>query len=529
MGKGWVWKIASFVAVVTVASVGISGCSSGDGGSGQGSTDIVQTEGVPTSPSGTLRYTVFQETPSFDPPLVAYSNGAIIFSAYDTLTSSDNTADVKPWLATEWSQPDTMTWQFTLRDDVVFHDGSKFDAETVKLNLERAKTFPSSPWGYVYEPIAAVTVIDPVTVNVSFTTPQPGFPYSMSQIAGAMISPKAIKDGTDLTRAEAGSGGWIWDSNEHVESVKHVFHANPKYWNSDAVKIKDIEILIMPEDSSRLNAVQAGQADVVGSLPPEQYDAAESAGLVVKSSMFASGVLAILDREGTMVPAFANPKVREAMGYLIDREAFNKSVFAGHGSGIDGFAPPEIWWHAPKLVDRQQVNVAKAKKLLAEAGYPKGFTFEAPNIPVLRTKNETIAQMLAAGGITMKIVDTADGQYTADIRKGKFPAAYINPSAVDPYMWWSRSISNNSPFNPFKLTDLADLEEKFIEASALPDESSRQSAFAKLQQEVLDRGLVISTGMTPHGFALGPKVRSTKEVMYLAGDQTPQPYYLWLA
>ena len=530
--RRWIARAQAAAGVVATAVL-LAACGGGaTGGSartGGDESDLVQPAGAPAAPTSTLRVAVDQEIPNLDPPRSSPFAGPMIHAAYDTLTSIGPDGAAAPWLATGWTQPDPLTWQFALRDDVTFHDGSAFDAETVKLNLERNKGITGSPWSYVYDPITEVTVLDPRTVRISFSTPQPGFPESMGQIAGAMVSPKAITEGVDLTRAEAGSGGWRWAPNEHIEGSKHVFHANPDYWNPDAVKVETIEVHVIEDAMARVNAVQSGQVDIGKPLSPDLYSAAEGAGLVVINKLPATGTLVIFDREGAMVPAFAEPEVRQAMAMLIDRQAYSTAVLAGKGDPSNGFGAPGTWWRNEEIADAQPFDVEKAKELLAAAGYPDGFSFDAPTNPATKNQNEAIAQMLAKGGITMNLVGTADGQYTADIRKGRFAAGYLVPSATDPYTWWSRSISNNSPYNPFGLTDMADLEAKYVEATGAADQATRKRLLDEIQAEVIERGIVVTTGFTATGVVLAPSIRFTQVPVFSPNEHMPRPFYVWKA
>ncbi|TQM11330.1 ABC transporter substrate-binding protein [Pseudonocardia kunmingensis] len=518
----------ALAAVLGAAMLVITGCGGGAGSGASTATELVTTQGVPAAPTGTLRYATWQETPSFDPPRTTTQNGPVIFPVYDTLTSMDENFDVVPWLATGWSQPDPSTWRFTLRDDVVFHDGSRFDAETVKLNLERAKTVTGGPYTNIYAPIAEVTVLDPVTVDVAFSVPSPNFPYSMATVAGAMVSPKAVQDGTDLTRNPAGSGGWIWEAGEHREGAQHVFRANPDYWNRDAVKAETVEVKIIQEDNARLNATQSGQADVMATLQPGQIEAAESAGLRTLSDFTITASFLIMDREGSLVPAFAEPKVREAVGYLLDREAYNMAVLAGKGeSASGGFAAPGSTWYDPELESLRQADVDKARQLLAEAGYPQGFSFQVGNQPVIKTVNETVAQLLADGGITMEIVDVGQGQYTAEVRKGHFPAGYFVPTSIDIDQWWTRTVSNAGIYNPFDLTDLADLDARYAEGAALSDPPARKAVFDELQRATVERGVLFPLSQIPRSAGLRSTVHASQQPVFAPEDIAPRPFHLW--
>lgn len=520
------------VAAVVALALGLTACGGANNktsSQSESKSGIVKTDGAPSSPTGTLKIGVFQETPSLDPPRTTQQNNTIMDAVYDTLTACDAKGNVSPWLATKWSQPDPSTWEFKLRDDVTFHDGSKFDAETVKLNLERDKTIEGGPWGYIYDTIKAVTVVDPTTVQVQFTSPQPSFPLQMCQVAGGMVSPQAIKAGTDLTRTEAGSGGWIWNAAEHQEGTKHILDANPNYWNKDAVLVKTIEVDIIADTSARMNAAQAGQIDVMGTVDGNMFNAAKDAGLTIQSSIAFNVTLAIFDRKGTIVPAFASQEVRQAMQLLVDVNGYNKAVFGGNGDATLSLGAKGTYWYDDSLTKKYALNVKKAKQMLAEAGYKDGFSFEVPSVPLIKQRLEGIQQMLATGGITMNIVDSPDGQYTADLRKGLYPAGHLVPNAIDPFNMWYRSISNQSPYNPFKLTDTADLDAKMQQAAAMSSDKERAPLLKEVQQQIFERGLIITAGQSPSAAAFGPRVHATQEPLFANSSGSPRPHYMWVS
>jgi peptide/nickel transport system substrate-binding protein len=524
---------------MAVVLVVLAGC--GSGGSGAASEDgtkefaginyeaLVKVEGAPAAPRGTLRMGNLQTASTMDPVMLpSATGGAMMLPVYDQLLSIDERHQLQPWLATKWTRPDSQTWRFTLRDDVVFHDGSRFDAETVKLNLERAKTIKGSPWAYVYEPIDAVKVVDATTVDVHFSSPQPGFPWYMHMVPGSMISPKAIKENLDLTRQTAGSGGWIWEPEEYRDDTIHAYHANPNYWNPDAVKVARIEIYPMPDNNARLNAAESGELDVMGTIYPHMLDAAEAAGLRVRADVARSDTLALLDREGRLVPALADPRVRKAIGLLIDRKAYTVAALSGYGLVQKGFASPDAWWFDEQVAANTEADVAAAKALLAEAGYPDGFTMDLPTQPVLKVQVETIAAMLERGGITANLVTVPDGQYTAEIRQGMFPAAYLVPSSTDPYTMWSRSLSTTSPTNAFQLQDIPELEALYTQVCASDDQQEQKRLLAELQRGIEEKGVAFPVGFGIQGTGFAGNVHSTRPMVLAPDDTLPRPYYLWV-
>jgi peptide/nickel transport system substrate-binding protein len=513
------WKVGALAGVL---ALGLTSCA-GSGVAGGQSTPAGD------GPQGVLRTSNFIETSSFDPAATVVQAGVPIFAVYDTLLSYDSKGELAPWLATKWSQPDAMTWRFELREDVVFHDGSTFDANTVKLNLDRAKGLTASPYAYIYGQIKSVEVVDATTVEVHFNTAWPSFADDMAQVSGAMISPKAIQEKQDLTRNPAGSGGWIWDKEAHVESSLHRLEANPNYWNPDAVRAAKIEVHILPDANARLNGLESGQLDIAARLPARTWDAAESAGMSLNGSYIETSSLYILDREGKVAPALAEPKVREAIGLLLDRNAFVNVIQAGHSDAVaGGFAAPGSTFYAPEIdaTNPPEADVDKAKQLLSEAGYPDGFSYKQGTTTATRQQDETIAQMLSAGGIKVELVDIVGGQYGAEYRKGTYPIGFFSPVSNNPWEWWVRQVSNNGPYNPFKLNDLADLEAKFEEARGSTDVEVQKKLIAELQQAVIDRGVMFPLSPSQLKAGIAQDVGGTDKMIQGPRDMAPRPYFL---
>ncbi|WVN67667.1 ABC transporter substrate-binding protein [Rhodococcus sp. M8-50] len=329
-----------------------------------------------------------------------------------------------------------------------------------------------------------------------------------------------------MTRYAAGSGGWIWDASAHQEGRLHVFRANPDYWNPTAVNADEVVVNVMSDDAARMNAAQSGQIDI-GTIPPDQVDAITDSGLSVISELTSQWDLGILDRSGKLVPELADPRAREAIGLLLDREGFNQSVFQGRASStIGGFASDVSRWHDPTL-ESHPPNVERAKELLADAGLPNGFSMPMPSMPPVRVQLEAVAQMLAAGGIVVQPVDVQPQQYYASIRRGEFPAALFPLTAVDLDQWYSSSVSNKGTLNPFGLTDLEDLDAQYKSSLTAPFEE-RKPVMDEIQSEVLARGVMYPVIVYPRATAVAQSVRASDELSFNPDDLLPRPYYLWV-
>jgi peptide/nickel transport system substrate-binding protein len=341
-----------------------------EGSSAPALAAMVKTDGAPTEPTGTLHFGSWISNNSFDPQLISTNQAVNLFAVYDPLFQIDEKHQPLPWLVAEWESASPTSVRLTLRDDVVFHDGSKFNAEALKANLERAKTITASANANMYDPIESVTVESEYVALVEFSRPYPNFFYNMATSAGFMISPKAIAEGKDLTQEPAGSGGWLFEADKYVPGSKQVYTANPNYWNPDAVRIQEIDITIITDPSARLNAYSTGQIDVITYVPDANKALVETDGSRVLSDLTIAVGILIQDREGTVVPAFGDERVRQAMALLADREGFNAAVLGGSGYPAGGFSAPGTLWYDESLNERGR-DVEKAKQLLAGPRSPR--------------------------------------------------------------------------------------------------------------------------------------------------------------
>jgi peptide/nickel transport system substrate-binding protein len=519
--------------VVAACSLLAGACGGGDddgdaaqGGDAQTTTSAVEDQGqAPAEPAGTLRMTSRFYPLSLDPQRDTNYKGAWFYPMYDSLTMQDAEGELQPWLATSWERPDPLTWRFKLRNDVTFHDGSPFDATVVKKNFERTKADKASPHAGVFNPMTEVVVVDPHTVDVKFSTPSPTFPLSMSNNAGMMVSGKAIDSGADLTRSPAGSGGWIWDPSASVPQQSESYNINPNYWNKDVVHVQRIVVVHINDNTARHNALESGQVDIVDDAQPGRRGDFEAKGFKTITFPVSFDSVHIFDRGGQLQPQLADPRVREAITWLIDREGYLEVIHNGEGSPAAGLFPPGSKWHDPALDDYRTVDVARAKELLEEAGYGDGFTLRVPSYASIDQKVGAIAQMLAPAGITVEAVQVQSGVIAAEYRQGKWAFGLGLPRSTHPYTMFADFVAPDSTYNPFKATDTEALVAKAEEAAALSDDEAKP-LWDELQREILDLGIFFPLGHVGITSYLGETVRGDA---HLGGDQpSPHPHGLWL-
>ena len=221
---------------------------------------------------GILRISAPANPSSLDPATGgAGSDHAFLFTMYDTLTEWDfETLKPKPGLAESWSFTDPTTLVLNIRSGVTFHDGTPLDAEAVKFNLERNKSDPKSNIKADLASMASAEVTGPMQVTLKLNTPDAALPGILSDRAGMMVSPTALKASSagNVARTPVGAGAYAFVS--WADGEKIVVKRNEKYWKPNRPYPDGIEFSIIPELTTGSRSVTAGQNDLMYQLPPRQ-------------------------------------------------------------------------------------------------------------------------------------------------------------------------------------------------------------------------------------------------------------------
>ncbi|MFN8591791.1 MAG: ABC transporter substrate-binding protein [Thermomicrobiales bacterium] len=334
------------------------------------------------------------DRPSFD----------VMQNIYDGLVELDQQGAIQPALATEWSiSDDNLTWTFTLRDDVTFHDGTDFNADAVKVNLDRIldesnKLGTFGQWDPV---VAAVNVTGPLEVQVVTKLPAGGLLNLMASGYGGIVSPAAIEQfGADLGRNPVGTGPFVFSEWEQGQRI--VLTKNANYWGG-APAIDELEFRVIQEDGSRILALEAGDVDVIANVSAQNIPVLrDNSGLVVIQQptyrLFYWAFNCTKD-------VFKDVRVRQAFNYLIDRESLVENVLQGVGQPADAPIPPTVVGYAP--IGTYTYDPEKGKALLAEAGFPadwEGVAYLTEGRYYMdRQVGEAIQGMLADAGVNVRV------------------------------------------------------------------------------------------------------------------------------
>ncbi|TQJ29857.1 ABC transporter substrate-binding protein [Microbacterium sp. SLBN-146] len=348
----------SFAATLAVAALALSGCAT------QPAADDVP---APTS----LTWGWALPT-SWDPVTsVAGWDTHALALVYDGLTQLDPEGEVVPGLAESWTYADDGTAvTFTLRDGLVFADGTPIDADAVKANLERGRDQADSTLAGQLKIVTGVDAVDERTVTVHLDQADYQVPYLFAGKTGFIVNPAAFDDPTTLATQPEGSGPFElveYVPNAHADLVK-----SEEYWNADRIHIDEFRIAPVTDPATVVAGVQTGQWDVA-LIPPSQVQASESAGLEVER--ITALTVRTIDVNNTVAP-YDDPRVLQAISHATDRQALVDGAYFGEGTPNFQPFPEGYSAYDADLEDLYPYDPDEARELLAEAGHPDGIDVE---------------------------------------------------------------------------------------------------------------------------------------------------------
>ena len=357
------------------------------------------------------------EPPHLDPTSAAAGAiDQIVYSnVFEGLTRFSSDGSIIPGLAKSWEvSDDGLAYTFNLREGVKFHDGTDMNAEDVKFSLDRARAEDSTnAQKALFADIASVDVVDPLTVKVTLSRQNGNFLFNMAWGDAVIVAPESI---ADIKTKPVGTGAFTfsnWVQGDRIELSK-----NASYWGEPA-KLEKATFKFISDPTAAFAAVMAEDVNAFMAFPaPEnlpQFEADPRFKVLVGSTEGET----ILSTNNKQAP-FDNIKVREALAHAIDRQAIIDGAMFGYGTPIGThFAP-----HNPAYIDltgNSEYDPAKAKALLAEAGYPDGFTttLKLPPPSYARRGGEIIAAQLKAVGINVEISNLEWAQWLEQVFRGK--------------------------------------------------------------------------------------------------------------
>jgi peptide/nickel transport system substrate-binding protein len=391
-----------------------------------------------------LRIGLSADVTTLDPHFVAAQpNLTVQLHIFDGLVRIDERARVIPGIAASWTTPDPLTWEIKLRPNVKFHDGSELAAEDVVFSLERPLMIKGSPGGFAtyVRPIVSKQIVDRHTLRLKTATPYGPLLQDLAHVL--IVSKRAASNATaedfDSGKAVVGTGPFKlvkFARGDRVQLTRHdAYWAGRPEW--DAVTLR-----MLPSDPVRTAALLSGELDAIENVPTadlarlrksQVHRLAQTASwrtILVHLDQYRTPPPGVTDKSGK--PLAANPfkdvRVRRALSKAINRQAIAERVMEGLAMPAANVVSPSVVGHDP-AVKPEAYDPDGARKLLAEAGYPNGFTMTlaTPNNRYINDEQvaQACAQMFSRIGVTTKVDAMPLSAFLGKVRGQEFGVALL--------------------------------------------------------------------------------------------------------
>jgi len=406
----------------------------------------------------TLRFGHFFVGAGWD-PADQNNRAALVYydPIYDSLLTMNADGDILPRLATDWAFTDDTTLVLTLRDDVVFSDGTPFTAEAAAANLERARTAGSA---FVQQELAAVETItapDPTTLQITLSQPDEFLLRRLTGYAGMMVSPAAFET---ASTQPVGSGPWQLNTDESIAGSFFVYERFPNHWANDDIAIDRIEVRVLSAIDG-LNGLLANDLDIV-KVPAGVTNLLAGADVQVLSVESTFYVLALWDRDGTMLPALADQAVRCAFQQAIDRAAYTTVTGAQALKPMDTIPPPGWYGYTDEALVRDYDPQAAAA-ILSDVDWTG---LQAPTSPSYRSRHEAVFGYLQSIDVPVETVMYSTGDILPTIFGAEYPMSFITVEPGHFVTFVQDYVLADGGLNPFGAAD-AEIEALAAEAQGL--------------------------------------------------------------
>ncbi|GAB2786632.1 ABC transporter substrate-binding protein [Streptomyces daliensis] len=494
------------VTLLAVSALALASCS-GASGSDQKSEEPVK--------GGKLTYAVNAEPVNLDPHASAQDvTGLFARPVLDSLVSMDAKGTIRPWLASSWKiSEDQKTYSFTLRKGVRFTDGTPFDAEAVKANLDHIvdpKTKSEMAAGYI-EPYEGTKVTGERTLEVSFSRPHSPFLNALSTAYFGMQSPEQLEKGADaLAKKLVGTGPFVMKDFTPREGITYT--RNDQYaWGPAGARhkgpahLKELEFTVLTEDSARLGALTGGQAHAVANVPPAAVEQVEASPDLRMEKRQAPGG-AYTYYPNTEKGPFKDARVRQAFRDGIDFETVVEKLYFGVFAHATNPLSPATPGYDKRAGTHWRHNPKKAAALLDEAGWTgrdsggyrtkdgKRLTVTWPFVKAAnREQRSTLAEQIQAEakdlGFELVLDTGTQHELAADYGKGEYDVMDLSWQRADGdalrNLFSSASIATPEKFgqNASRLDDER-VDEWLGDALATTDAKKRAALYAKVQRQV---------------------------------------------
>lgn len=477
---------------------------------------------------GQLEIAIDSAPAGLDPHLITAFNSVLIVQAniYQGLTDLDADLAVVPGLAESWEvSEDGLSYTFSLREGVLFHDGSTMEAEDVAASIRRVQSEEiASPLASRIDPITGIEVIDPLTIRFTLDTP---YAPLLSSLAGIAIVPAAKEDDAEaLQQAPVGTGPFRfaeWQPNAYIRLERFDdYHAEGQPV-LDAVRFQ-----FVPEAATRQVGLVSGEYHLLPAIDPATalQLSGQPAITLHQTRELSYSLVGMNVTRGPL----GDPRVRQAVNLLLDRQEIIDGALFGAGVPGGPVSPALTEW----AVDTADfpcygTDAEAARALLEEAGVSTPVSIVMKVLPRQDTRDiaQIVQQQLAAGGFQVELVNQEIGQFVQDWRNSDFDMfVSVNAGNPDPDQYFYRTFYGGGSTNVFQF-DNADLNAMLDAGRSSTDLAERQAIYADAQALLACEGpvahlaygnLTTATGPRVQGFQSHPLNRLTSLATVTLGD-----------
>lgn len=493
------------LVLMLLLSLALVGCNSDSAGNDEEPADTgkddeateEQTEEATTG--GQLVFGRGGDSTSLDPATTTEGESfKVTVNLYETLINfGEQDTEIQPGLATEWEQSeDGLKHTLKLREGVKFHDGTDFNAEAVVFNFERWKAGNAEQFYYYNsqfgDKIAEVKALDEYTVEFTLNAPIAPFYKNLAMSPFGIASPAAIEQhGDDFFKNPVGTGPFKfkeWKENDRITIVK-----NEEYWQDGLPKLDEVIFRVIPENSARLNALSSGEVDLIDGVnfsDKGTIDGNPDLQVFERPSLNV-GYLGLTSTRGPLKEKL----VRQALNHAVDKQALIDAFYAGAAEPAINPMPPVVAGYNPDVQD-YEYDPAKAKELLAEAGYPDGFEMELWAMPVPRPYmpegqkvGEALQSMFAEIGVKAKIVTYEWGTYLDKAKNGEADTFLLGWTGDNGdadnflYVLLDEDAIGSNNYSYYKNDEVHEL---LLKAQASSDQAEREELYKQAQVIIKD-------------------------------------------
>jgi peptide/nickel transport system substrate-binding protein len=452
----------------------------------------------------------------FDP--AQFNGGACCFDydwpIYAGLLRETTSGAYVPDLASSVTIPNSTTIDVQLRPGLVYSNGTPLDAAGVKTGYERNLSNPHVGAGNsAFTDLSSIDVTGPESLVLHFSQAVASTFYPLlADQESFMAIPTGPSNGVPNTNV-VGAGPFVLKS--YTPGGKIVLVKNPKYWNAKAIALSGITFVDVPSGPQQINALESGLVDVEG-IPASDLPTVKKLTSIQTDSTFPDAnyyYVPVCKSSGPL----ANLKVREALNYAINRVAINNALLFGKGQPAWSLFPTGSAFYDPSLTNYYAYNPKKAKQLLAQAGYPNGFSSTIMALP--ESDTEQLATVLQAQwkqiGVSVQIV--ASSNYVTDLYQDHKAAMGLNPSGLP-------GIEKlTTQFVPGSVGDICNYNNPTLNAitdqiEALPPSSPKlKSEWVAAQDFVIKNALGFYVDYSPNVTGATKSVKNLQVIPYVGG------------